>query len=164
MAIRLSEIVEALELLSDDMEYVYDVVDQNILLVWDGMVDGEYNPQLYKEIMEDWDERYLFLPGRHEMNEYGMMEDFIESVTSDRKREILFNAIEIISSLHLAQPQQSVFLNKSSTFSSTIISMMFLYIKTPRFFILKVFQLRYQFFSRFLLCLKYQQAQYRRRG
>ena len=43
MAIRLSEIVEALELLSDDMEYVYDVVDQNILLVWDGMVDGEYN-------------------------------------------------------------------------------------------------------------------------
>ena len=93
MAIRLSEIVEALELLSDDMEYVYDVVDQNILLVWDGMVDGEYNPQLYKEIMEDWDERYLFLPGRHEMNEYGMMEDFIESVTSDRKREILFNAI-----------------------------------------------------------------------
>ena len=93
MAIRLSEIVEALELLSDDMEYVYDVVDQNILLVWDGMVDGDYNPQLYKEIMEDWDERYLFLPGRHEMNEYGMMEDFIESVTSDRKREILFNAI-----------------------------------------------------------------------
>ena len=41
MAIRLSEIVGALELLSDGMEYVYDVVDQNILLVWDGMVDGE---------------------------------------------------------------------------------------------------------------------------
>lgn len=93
MAIRLSEIVGALELLSDGMEYVYDVVDQNILLVWDGMVDGESNPQLYEEIMENWDERYLFLPGRHEMNEYGMMEDFIESVTSDRKREILFNAI-----------------------------------------------------------------------
>lgn len=93
MAIKLSEIAEALEMMNDDIRYVYDSANEDIVMLWDGMVNGEYNPELYEEISEGWNDNYIDLPDRYDVNEYGMMEDFIENLPEGRKKDRLENAI-----------------------------------------------------------------------
>ena len=36
MAIKLSEIAEALEMMNDDIRYVYDYANEDIVMLWDG--------------------------------------------------------------------------------------------------------------------------------
>ena len=36
MAIKLSEIAEALEMMNDDIRYVYDSANEDIVMLWDG--------------------------------------------------------------------------------------------------------------------------------
>ena len=35
-----------------EIEYYYDTKTQEILMVYDGMVNGEYNPELMEELSE----------------------------------------------------------------------------------------------------------------
>ena len=44
------------------------------------------------EIVENWED-YLELPNQHDIHEYSIMEDFIESITDNRKSAVLYQAI-----------------------------------------------------------------------
>ena len=46
MKVKLQEVLEALEGAGMEIEYYYDTKTQEILMVYDGMVNGEYNPEL----------------------------------------------------------------------------------------------------------------------
>ena len=77
MKVKLQEVLEALEGAGMEIEYYYDTKTQEILMVFDGMINGEYNPELMEELSEGFVEDFIPLPGQYEINEYRMMECFI---------------------------------------------------------------------------------------
>lgn len=62
-------------------------------MVWNGMVNGETVPELIDEIEESFDE-YIALPGQYEIDEYSMMEEFVENLPEGRKKMELADAIQ----------------------------------------------------------------------
>lgn len=62
-------------------------------MVFDGMVNGEYNPKLMEELSEGFVEDFIPLPGQYEINEYRMMEYFIYELPAGRIRDVLEQAI-----------------------------------------------------------------------
>ena len=46
-------------------------------MIFDGMVEGEDNPELIEKIEGSFIEEYIPLPGKYEINEYRIMEKFI---------------------------------------------------------------------------------------
>ena len=44
MKVKLEEIIEAMEFADMETEYYYDTKNERILMLFDGMVDGEGNP------------------------------------------------------------------------------------------------------------------------
>lgn len=68
-----------------EIEYYYDTKTQEILMVYDGMVNGEYNPEHMEELSEGFVEDFILLPGQYEINEYRMMERFIYELPAGRK-------------------------------------------------------------------------------
>lgn len=41
MKVKLEEVLEALDFANDETQYYYDVKNEKLLMVFDGMVDGE---------------------------------------------------------------------------------------------------------------------------
>lgn len=93
MKVKLQEVLEALEGAGTEIEYYYDTRNQEIVMVFDGMVNGEYNPELMDEINEGFIEDYIPLPGQYDINEYRMMEDFIYELPAGRQQDVLEQAI-----------------------------------------------------------------------
>lgn len=93
MKVKLQEVLEALEGAGMEIEYYYDTRTQEILMVFDGMVNGEYNPELMEELSEGFVEDFIPLPGQYKINEYRMMECFIYELPAGRKQDILEQAI-----------------------------------------------------------------------
>lgn len=52
MKIKLEDIIEAMELAGMETEYYYDTQNEKVLMLFDGMVDGEDNPELFENIRE----------------------------------------------------------------------------------------------------------------
>ena len=52
MKVKLQEVLETLEGAGMEIEYYYDTKTQEILMVYDGMVNGEYTPELMEELSE----------------------------------------------------------------------------------------------------------------
>ena len=50
MKVKLEEVLEALDFTNDETQYYYDVENEKILMVFDGMVDGEDDRELIEEI------------------------------------------------------------------------------------------------------------------
>lgn len=50
MKVELEEIIEAMEFAGMETEYYYDTKNESILMLFDGMVDGEDNPELFEDI------------------------------------------------------------------------------------------------------------------
>ncbi len=92
MKVKLNDVVEALDFVNDETQYFYSIKTEEILMVWDGMVNGETDPDLIEEIEESFDE-YIALPGRFEIDEYGVMEEFIDNLPEGRKQDELYDAI-----------------------------------------------------------------------
>lgn len=92
MKVKLNDVVGALDFVNDETQYFYSIKTEEILMVWDGMVNGETDPDLIEEIEESFDE-YIALPGRFEIDEYGMMEEFIDNLPEGRKQDELYDAI-----------------------------------------------------------------------
>lgn len=93
MKVKLQEVLEALEGTGMEIEYYYDTKNQEILMVFDGMINGEYNPGLMEEIREGFIEDFIPLPRQYDINEYHMMEDFIYGLPEGRSQVILEQAI-----------------------------------------------------------------------
>mgnify|MGYP007037119859 CR=1 FL=1 len=84
MKVKLQEVLEALDGVGMDMEYYYDTKNEEILMIFDGMVNGETDPDLIEDIEEGFIEDYIPLPRQYDMNEYRMMEEFIYDLPAGR--------------------------------------------------------------------------------
>lgn len=93
MKVKLQEVLEALEGAGMETAYYYDTENEEILMVFDGMINGEYNPELMEEISEGFIEDFIPLPGQYEIHEYRMMENFIYELPEGRNQDILEQAI-----------------------------------------------------------------------
>ena len=93
MKVKLQEVLEALEGAGMDVNYYYDTKNQEILMIFDGMVNGENNPELIEEIEDGFIEDYIPLPGQYDIHEYRMMEDFIYELPGGRAQDALEAAI-----------------------------------------------------------------------
>lgn len=60
MKVKLQEVLEALEGAGMETAYYYDTRNEEILMVFDGMINGEYNPELMEEISEGFIEENKF--------------------------------------------------------------------------------------------------------
>lgn len=93
MKVKLQEVLEALEGAGMEIEYYYDTKNQKILMIFDGMVDGEEDEELIEEISDGFIEDYIPLPGQYEINEYHMMEEFIYELPVGKNQDVLERAI-----------------------------------------------------------------------
>lgn len=93
MKVKLQEVLEALDGVGMDMEYYYDTKNEEILMIFDGMVNGETDPDLIEDIEEGFIEDYIPLPRQYDMNEYRMMEEFIYDLPAGRAQDALDVAI-----------------------------------------------------------------------
>ena len=53
MKVKLQEVLEALDGAGVDMEYYYDTKNEEILMIFDGMVNGETDPELIEILKRD---------------------------------------------------------------------------------------------------------------
>lgn len=53
MKVKLEDIIEAMEFANMETEYYYDTHNEKVLMLFDGMVDGEDNPELFEDIKRD---------------------------------------------------------------------------------------------------------------
>lgn len=94
MKVKLEEIIEAMEFADMETEYYYDTKNERILMLFDGMVDGEDDPELFEDISEGFVEDYIPLPGQYDINEYRIMEEFIYELPEGKNRDVLERAIQ----------------------------------------------------------------------
>lgn len=96
MKVKLEEIIEAMEFADMETEYYYDTKNERILMLFDGMVDGEDDPELFEDISEGFVEDYIPLPGQYDINEYRIMEEFIYELPEGKRknRDVLERAIQ----------------------------------------------------------------------
>lgn len=89
MKVNLQEVLETLEGAGMDVDYYYDTKNQEILMIFDGMVNGESNPELIEDIEDGFIEDNIPLPRQYDINEYRMMEEFIYEIPSGRAQDVL---------------------------------------------------------------------------
>lgn len=63
MKVKLEDVLEAMDFVNDDTQYYYDVKNEKVLMIFDGMVDGEDNSELIEEIEDSFIEEYIPLSG-----------------------------------------------------------------------------------------------------
>ena len=93
MKVKLQEVLEALEGAGMDVEYYYDTKTQEILMIFDGMINGETNPELIERIEDAFVGNYIPLPSKYDINECRMMENFIYELPVGKAQEVLEAAI-----------------------------------------------------------------------
>lgn len=64
-----------------------------VLMIFDGMVDGEDNAELFEDIKEGFVEDYIPLPVQYDINEYRIMEEFIYELPAGKYQDVLARAI-----------------------------------------------------------------------
>ena len=77
-----------------ETEYYYDTHNEKVLMLFDGMVDGEDNPELFEDIKEGFVEDYIPLPGQYDINEYRIMEEFIYELPAGKNQDVLARTIQ----------------------------------------------------------------------
>ena len=93
MKVKLEDIIEAMEFANMETEYYYDTHNEKVLMLFDGMVDGEDNPKLFEDIKEGFVEDYIPLPGQYDINEYRIMEEFIYELPAGKNQDVLAGEI-----------------------------------------------------------------------
>ena len=88
--INLDIIVEALEMTDNETEFFFDREKNDTVML--SQYSDDYQ-QVSDMIDEDEDDRFIRLPTQREINEYGMMEEFVSSVQNDSQKAALENAI-----------------------------------------------------------------------
>ena len=73
----LSELVDALEIQSNDITYYFNKKEQTLVfLMDDAYCDEEENRKLLEDVENNF-KNYITLPTEYEINEYGIMEAFV---------------------------------------------------------------------------------------
>jgi hypothetical protein len=93
MKVKLCDVIEALNFTNMETQYYYSIKTEEILMVWDSMVNGETDSELIDEIEEDFDE-YIALPNQYDIDEYSMMEEFVENLSEGSNKMNLSDAIQ----------------------------------------------------------------------
>lgn len=93
MKVKLTDVIEALDLSNQDTEYYYNMNTEEVLMIFDGMVNGYDDPEVIDEIKEGFEE-YIPLPGQYEIDEYNMMKKFVNEVPEGRAQSNLEHAIQ----------------------------------------------------------------------
>ncbi len=94
MKVKLEDVIEAIDFANDETEYYYSIKTEEILMCFDGMINGEENPEMEEDIEENFED-YIPLPGKYEIDEYNMMEEFIEKFPEGRVQDKLADAIRV---------------------------------------------------------------------
>ena len=84
--INLDIIVEALEMTDNETEFFFDREKEDTVML--SPYSDDYK-QISDSIDEDEDDRFIRLPTQREINEYGMMEEFVGSIRNDSQRAAL---------------------------------------------------------------------------
>ena len=93
MKVKLEDVMEAIDFAGMETEYYYSTKTEEVLMIFDGMVNGEVNPNLIEEIQEGFIEDYIPLPKQYDINDYRIMEEFIHELPEGRSQDILASAI-----------------------------------------------------------------------
>lgn len=88
--INLDLIVEALEMTDNETKFFFDHEENDTVML--SPYSDDYT-QVSDMIDEDDDDRFIPLPTQREINEYGMMEEFVSNVRNDSQRATLEIAI-----------------------------------------------------------------------
>ena len=86
MKVKLEDIIEAMEFAGMETEYYYDTQNEKVLMLFDEMVDGEDNQELFED--------YIPLPGQYDINEYRIMEEFIYELPAGKNQDVLARTIQ----------------------------------------------------------------------
>lgn len=93
MKVKLEDVIDAIDFTNMETEYYYSTATEEVLMIFDGMVNGETNPELIEEIQDGFIEDYIPLPGQYEIDDYSIMQEFIYELPNGRKQDILAEAI-----------------------------------------------------------------------
>ncbi len=92
--IKMSALMEAIELASDFGTYYYDFDKQeNVYLTEDSWNWDEEEKELAELMDMEWG-RFIHLPGKYEIHEYRIMEEFIENLDNQKLQSELYRAIQ----------------------------------------------------------------------
>lgn len=85
MKVKLSEVIDALDFTNDEIEYYYNPDNGEIFM----SNIGEFE-DLNEDELDELFEKSIMLPTRYDINEYGMMEDFAETIEDTRLQNQLY--------------------------------------------------------------------------
>lgn len=85
MKAKLSEVIDALEFTNNEIEYYYNPDNEEIFMSNIGDFEDLNEDELNKLF-----EKSIMLPTRYDINEYGMMEDFTETINNTRLQNQLY--------------------------------------------------------------------------
>lgn len=92
--IKMSALMEAIELASDSGTYYYDFDKQESIYLSEDSWNWDEEDKEIAELMDmEWD-RFIRLPGQYEIHEYRIMEDFIEELENQKMQSELYRAIQ----------------------------------------------------------------------
>lgn len=85
MKVKLNEVIDALDFTNDENEYYYNPDNGEIFM--SNIGDFE---DLSEDELDELFEKSIMLPTRYDINEYGMMEDFTETIEDIRLQNQLY--------------------------------------------------------------------------
>ena len=85
MEVKLSEVIDALYFTNDEIEYYYNPTNGKIF-----MSNIEDYENLNEDELDELFEKSIMLPTRYDINEYEMMEDFVETIEDIRLQNQLY--------------------------------------------------------------------------
>lgn len=92
--IKMSALMEAIELASDAGTYYYDFDKQESIYLTEDFWDWDEEEKEIAELIDmEWD-RFIRLPGQYEIHEYRMMEEFIDELDDQKMQAELYHAIQ----------------------------------------------------------------------
>ena len=91
---KMSALMEAIEMASDLGTYYYDFDKQECIYLSEDSWDWDEEDKEIAELIEmEWD-RFIRLPGKYEIHEYRIMEDFIDELNDQKLQMELYRAIQ----------------------------------------------------------------------
>lgn len=92
--IKMSALMEAIELASDFGTYYYDFDKQESIYLSEDSWDWDEEDKEIAELIDvEWN-RFIRLPGKYEIHEYRMMEEFIDELGNQKLQSELYRAIQ----------------------------------------------------------------------
>ena len=85
MKVKLTEVIDALDFTNDEIEYYYNPDSGEIFM----SNIGEFE-NLSEDELDELFEKSIILPTRYDINEYEMMEDFIETIEDTKLQNQLY--------------------------------------------------------------------------